>query len=149
MPESVDIPAPVRVTRVRPARRSRAAPTGSARVAELSTCAGLGRLDLAVLGRSGGGEAVEQVARGGGDLTDRRVEGLLVGPGWLRGAADLADVLQRRGLHRVVGGRGREVVEGADVAAHVRHGTPISLRRGPRRTPDLRMVPPLRGARSA
>ena len=52
------------------------------------------------------------------DLLDRAVERLLVDLRRLREAADLADVLQRRGADLVVGRGGLEVVERADVAAH-------------------------------
>src|SRR5215218_10698066 len=52
------------------------------------------RLDLAVLGRSGGDQGVEQPCRGLGDLGDRPVEGLGVHLRRAGAAADLAHVLE-------------------------------------------------------
>ena len=59
-----------------------------------------------------------------GDLVHGAVEGLLVGLRRLGRARDLADVLQRGGVHLVGGCRGLEVVEGVDVAAHASDDTP-------------------------
>jgi low temperature requirement protein LtrA len=52
------------------------------------------------------------------DLVDGVVEGGLVGGGRLRGATDLADVLQCSGVHLVTGRRRFEVVQGSDIPAH-------------------------------
>ena len=51
-------------------------------------------------------------------LVHRVLERLGVGLRGLREATDLADVLEGRGAHLVLGGGRLEVVEGADVAAH-------------------------------
>src|SRR3954470_20718283 len=75
-------------------------------------------LDLAVLGRRGGGEVLQQVRRRVGDGLDRLVEGGLVGLAGLRAAADLADVLECGCPHLLRRGGGLEVVELSDVAAH-------------------------------
>src|SRR5918992_364401 len=80
--------------------------------------AALCRLDLAVLGRGGRHELVEQLGRGRRDGVHGALEGLGVGPRGLRGAADLADVLQRGVAYLLLGGRRLEVVERADVATH-------------------------------
>src|SRR5829696_7990009 len=86
----------------------------------------LGGLDLAVLGRRGGLQRLEQVPRHVRDLLDGAVERLLVGLRGLREAADLADVLERGGADLVLG-RGRlEVVQRANVVAH---GSERTLRR--------------------
>src|SRR6478735_5587872 len=75
-------------------------------------------LDLAVLGRRGRRQVLEEVGRRVGDRLDRLVEGRLVGLAGLGAPADLADVLQRGGTD-LVARRGRlEVVELSDVAAH-------------------------------
>src|SRR6478609_6955455 len=75
-------------------------------------------LDLAVLGRRGRRQVLEQVGRRVRDRLDRLVEGRLVGLAGLGAPADLADVLQRGGTD-LVARRGRlEVVELSDVAAH-------------------------------
>src|SRR3954451_5152437 len=92
--------------------------TGSARVARLGPCAALGRLLLAVLGRSGGHQVVEQVLSDVGDLVDGAVEGLLVRRGRPGRPADLAHELERRVAHLLRGGGRLEVVERSDVAAH-------------------------------
>jgi hypothetical protein len=94
------------------------------RVALRAAGARLGRLGLAVLRRRGRHELVEQPRRRRRDRLDRAVERVLVGLRRLRGAADLAHVLQR-GVVRLLAGRGRlEVVEGADVSAHALHAIP-------------------------
>src|SRR3954471_2677228 len=80
--------------------------------------AGLRGLVLAVLRRRLGHELGEQPRRDRGDVLDGAVERVLVGLGGLRGAGDLADVLQRGGLDLLGGGRGLEVVKGANVATH-------------------------------
>src|SRR6478736_7771835 len=115
MPESVDRPAPVRTTSRRPRSRAKA---WSAGIPDLGAGASLGRLDLAVLRRSGGDELLEQVAGGVGDLGYGAVERGLVGGGRLGRPGHLAHELERRRGHLVLG-RGRlEVVERADVATH-------------------------------
>src|SRR5688500_15431258 len=55
-------------------------PMGSGAVAQRGTLPGLRGLDLAVLGRGGGDEGVEQPGRRGGDLGDGAVERLGVDP---------------------------------------------------------------------
>ena len=75
--------------------------------------------ELAVLGRCRRRQVLEQVGRRVRDRLDGLVEGLLVGLAGLGAPADLPDVLQRGGTD-LVAGRGRlEVVELADVAAHI------------------------------
>ena len=93
---------------------------------------GLLALHIAVLGRSLGREPVHEARRRPGDLLDGSVEGGLIrgrGPG---AAADLANVLQGGSADFFFGGRGFEVEERADVAAHGRlslaHGRSV---RGP------------------
>ena len=76
------------------------------------------RLDLAVLRRRGRDEVVEEMLREVSDLVHGTVEHRLVGLRRLVHAADLAHVLQRRGVN-LLGGRGWiEVVESTDVPAH-------------------------------
>src|SRR3954467_8462896 len=87
-------------------------------VALLSPGPRLGRLDLAVLGRSVGHELAEQLARDRRDRLDRALERLLVRPGRLGVAADLPDVLEGRGLDLLLGGGGLVIVKGADVSGH-------------------------------
>src|SRR3954466_11187403 len=87
-------------------------------VALLSPGPRLGRLDLAVLGRSVGHELAEQLARDRRDRLARALERLLVRPGRLGGAADLPDVLEGRGLDLLVGGGRLAVMKGADVSTH-------------------------------
>src|SRR4051812_26172827 len=77
------------------------------RVARLRALAGLGRLDLAVLGRGRGDELGQQPLGDLGDGVDRAVKRLVVGLRRLGEAADLADVLQRGGAHLVLAGRRR------------------------------------------
>lgn len=77
-----------------------------------------GGLVLAVLRRRGGREVAEQRQRRGGDGLDRAFEGLGVRARGARRAADLADLLQCRGVHLVLARRRLEVVQGADAAAH-------------------------------
>src|SRR5947209_20361446 len=87
-----------------------------------------GRLGLAVLGRRGGLELVQELHRRGGDSVNSAVERCLVRARGLGEAADLADVLERRGADLVLAGRWIEVVEGADVSAH-RHSVSTSAAR--------------------
>src|SRR6185295_11349246 len=95
-----------------------------ARVAVGAALAGLGGLDLAVLRRSRGLEGVDEPAGRLGDLGDRALERIDVLAARLARTADLADVLQGRGVDLVVG-RGRlEVEQRADVAAHGRKHSP-------------------------
>src|SRR5512139_123657 len=105
--------------------------SGGAAEADRVAGAGLLTLGLAVLGGRARRQVVEQVLRRVGDRVDGLVEGLLVGLARLRRAADLANVLERRGSHLVTRGRGFEVVELTNVAAHVCQGMP---RRGVPRT---------------
>ena len=87
-------------------------------VPELRPGPRLGGLDLAVLGRRGRHQVVDEVPGDVRDLADRLVEHGLVGRRRLGRAGDLAHELQGRRVDLVVG-RGRlEVVEGADVPAH-------------------------------
>src|SRR5262249_51905995 len=75
-------------------------------------------LDLAVLRSCGRYEVGEQMLGDMPDLVHSPVERRLVGRGRLVHTADLAHVLQGRGVH-LVGARGWiEVVENADVPAH-------------------------------
>ena len=79
----------------------------------------LDRLVLAVLRRRGAG----QVPRAGAGSTCATSCTASSNAAWLaadglRRAADLADVLQRGGVHLVAGGRRLEVVQGPDVSAH-------------------------------
>src|SRR3954469_833962 len=97
---------------VEPARRSG--------VAQPRPLPGLRRLDLPVLRRRGGHQRVQQAGRHRGHLLDGAVERLGVGPRGLRRPADLADVLQRRGVHLVEGGGRLEVAQRTDVPAHTR-----------------------------
>src|SRR4051794_18731111 len=102
------------------------------RVARLGALAGLGRLDLAVLGRRVGDELLEQLPRRLGHRVDRAVERLGVGLRRLGEAADLADVLQGGGAHLVLVGRRGEVVQRPDVAAH---GARVEGSGGPAQAP--------------
>ncbi len=99
--------------------RPRGRPAGPAHaVAGRRPRSRLGRLDLAVLGRRRGGQLPEQPARWS---RRPRARPGRTRPGWPATAgrsADLADVLQRRGVHLVRGGGRLEVVQGPDVAAH-------------------------------
>src|SRR5215831_5466317 len=74
-----------------------ALPRGHA-VAMRAARAGLGGLDLAVLGRRRGLERVDQPPRRAGDLDDGAIERIVVRAARLPRAADLAHVLQRRGV---------------------------------------------------
>jgi hypothetical protein len=94
-----------------------------ARHALLESLATLDRLDLAVLGRSDADEIFEQMTRDVLDLGDRALEGLGVGLGRLGRSADLAHVLQRGGMHLVVGRRRLEIVENVDASAHAEKGS--------------------------
>src|SRR4051812_1006050 len=125
MPESVDTPAPVSTTS-RPRRRSSGTTTprrslgastvtGSARVAGLRAGPALVGLHLAVLGRRGGHQVVEEVLGRVGDLVHRTVEDLLVDRGRARGATDLAHELECGVLHLLRGRGWLEVVQRADV----------------------------------
>src|SRR5829696_425781 len=96
----------------------------SGAVAQGRPLPGLGRLDLAVLGRRRRHQGVEQPRGGRRDLGDGAVEGLAVGQGRFRRPADLAHVLEGRGLDLVVGRRRLEVGERADVPAHARSVSP-------------------------
>src|SRR5680860_423257 len=78
----------------------------------------LGGFDLAVLGRRGRHQVLQQVGGHVGHLVHRAVEGLGVGLRRLGGAAYLAHVLQRCGADLLVVGGGLEVVERSDVSAH-------------------------------
>src|SRR4051812_43326535 len=78
-------------------------------VSGCGACLRLGRLDLAVLGRSVGHQVGEQVLRDVSDLLDGAIEGLLVGGRRLREPADLADVLKGGGSHLFVAGGRVEV----------------------------------------
>src|SRR6202035_2099090 len=80
----------------------------------------LGALQLAVAGRRGGGEAVEQPPAGRRDLLGGAEEGLLVGLRGAVGAGDLAHELEGCGVDLLVGRGGIEVEEDADVSAHDR-----------------------------
>jgi hypothetical protein len=84
----------------------------------LGPCARLGGLDLAVAGRRGRDELVEQRERDRGDLVDRPHERGFVRFRRRRGAADLAHVLERSRADLVLGGRWVEGVERLDVSAH-------------------------------
>src|SRR3954454_15482931 len=132
MPESVLSPAPVSTT-VRPPSSSNAA--SATCVAHLVPAPRLGGLDLAILGWSGRGQALEQPAGGRLDLGHGVVEGVLVGLGRSGRPTDLADVLHGCGVHLVPGRGWLEVVEGADVAAHADEITPRLV--GARPTPEL------------
>jgi hypothetical protein len=88
------------------------------RAADLADVLQRRRLDLV-----GGGRRLEvmqdaDVATHRGDPGDRRVKRRLIGQRRLGRAADLADVLQRRRLDLVGGGRRLEVMQDADVATH-------------------------------
>src|SRR5262245_4770361 len=76
------------------------------------------RLGLTVLRRRRGYELLEEMVRGVGDGVDRTREGLLVRARRLVETADLAHVLESRGVDLVVGRLGLEVVERLDVSAH-------------------------------
>src|SRR5436190_1771112 len=78
----------------------------------------LRRLDVAILRRRRGRELARQPGRHRGDVVDRPRERLGIGLGGLVEAADLADVLQRGLADLLIGRRGLEVVEVADVSAH-------------------------------
>lgn len=84
----------------------------------------LGRLGLTALGRRHSDEIFEQVPRDVRDLGDRVFEGFGIRLRRLGRAADLAHVLQRGGMHLVVGGRGFEVMKNVDATAHVGENTP-------------------------
>src|SRR5262249_41189676 len=87
---------------------------------------GLGGLDLPVLRRRGGPQLGEQLRRRRGDGVERPLKRLPVGLRRLVEAADLADVLERRGADLLVGGGGIEVVERSDVSAHA---SSVTMRR--------------------
>src|SRR5215203_2603094 len=91
---------------------------GLSREARFGAGLGLGGLDLAILRRRGGDKVVQQLSSGIGHRRDGLVEGLLVCLRRLGRAADLAHVLQRRGLDLLVGRGWIEVMEGSDVSAH-------------------------------
>src|SRR5262249_61280707 len=85
--------APARVPAKRRTCRYCLAPLGSgSRESLSSTFARTGRLDLAVPGRSGRHEGVDQPSGCGRDVVDGTRERFLIGPGRLREAADLAHV---------------------------------------------------------
>src|SRR6478735_5012470 len=126
MPESVLSPAPVSTTVLCPSRSAGTSddiPGSATGVTDLGPGTSLGGLFLTVLRRRVGGEVLEQVAGCGRHLGDGLVERSLVGLRRLAGPADLADVLQRSGVDLVLGRGWLEVVEGADVSAHVREFT--------------------------
>src|ERR671914_3018285 len=86
----------------------------------------LRRLDLAVLRRRVRLQLVEQLHRHRGDVVDRTLERLGVGARGLVEAADLADVLERRGADLFLGRLRLEVVERSDVPAHTRSVAPTA-----------------------
>src|SRR5262249_61636672 len=92
--------APARVPAKRRTCRYCLAPLGSgSRESLSSTFARTGRLDLAVPGRSGRHEGVDQPSGCGRDVVDGTRERFLIGPGRLREAGDLAPVLLRGVSH--------------------------------------------------
>src|SRR5450755_2773757 len=76
------------------------------------------RFDLAVAGGRLRLQRRQKTPRGVGDLTDRAIEGGLVGLRRLVEARQLAHELQCRGLDLVLGGGGLEIEQRLDVAAH-------------------------------
>src|SRR3954452_5515417 len=78
----------------------------------------LGRLFVAVLRRGVRHQGVQQVLGCMSHLVDGAVEGRLVRLRRLVGPADLADVLECRGVDLVTGRGGLEVVKCSDVSAH-------------------------------
>eukprot|EP01136_Pigoraptor_vietnamica_P033458 Opistho-1_new@8972 len=75
-------------------------------------------LDLAIARFGMGDQLGDQAPRRGGDLLHRAVEGVFIGLGGQAEAAELAHELQGRIADLQLGGRGLEIEEGLDIAAH-------------------------------
>src|SRR5437763_12298116 len=101
-----------------PVRVMLAAPEGSGGESLGRPSPSLGRLHLAVAWRCRGAQPAQQLRRGPRHRINGIRERLLVGPGRLTKAADLADVLHRGGVDLLLGGWRIEVVESSDVATH-------------------------------
>jgi hypothetical protein len=82
-------------------------------------CASLGSLDLAILGRRGRDQGIEQPSHRRRDFIHGVIEGRLVGDGRASEAAHLANELERRRPDLLVSDGRLEVVQGSDIPAHV------------------------------
>src|SRR5574341_1516786 len=71
-------------------------------------------------------ERIEETMRRVGDLLNRQIERRLVRPRRLRGPAQLADELERRGVNLLMRRRRIEIGKGPDTATHLQ--TPDWLR---------------------
>jgi hypothetical protein len=80
--------------------------------------AGFGGFLIAILGRGGGLERLEELERDARDLLDGGGEGGFVGFGGLVEAGDFSDELKRSGADFVGSDGWIEIIESFDVAAH-------------------------------
>jgi len=79
---------------------------------------GFGGFLIAIFGRGGGFEGLEELEGYRGDLVDGVLEGGFIGFGRLVEAGDFADELERGGADFVGSDRRVEVIKSFDVAAH-------------------------------